>query len=413
MRILFVVHQFMPEFSAGTERATLNLAKSAQRDGHHVAILTTSLLSDAPWSEDPATGLRATSIEGIPVHAIPQFDPQPMRDFGFAAQGLPAIRRHLEQGAYDLVHVMHGMRMLDVVDAVRELHIPYVITLTDFFLTCWRINLIRSSGELCAGPEAGAACIRHCSTMDIDDARILERRSRLDRVLEDASAIIACSEFVADVFRAEYPMLPIRVIEHGIDLLGFAASPPRDRSNEVTFGYIGTLSEAKGVHILADAFVRAAPPGARLELVGPSYDLTLSERLHGLARQHPQIVIEPAVPAHRIPERLGRFDILCLPSLVPETFSLALHEGFAASLPALVSDLGHPGYVLKAFGCGMAVRAGDVAAWAEAITAAVGAPGIVDAWRQAVPLPRRVEEEAFLYGQIYRASTHSGSVRQA
>ena len=39
MRILYVVHQFYPEFGSGTERVTLNLARMAQRAGHHVQVL--------------------------------------------------------------------------------------------------------------------------------------------------------------------------------------------------------------------------------------------------------------------------------------------------------------------------------------------------------------------------------------
>ena len=39
MRILIVLHQFFPEFSGGTERVALNLARTAQRAGHHVRVL--------------------------------------------------------------------------------------------------------------------------------------------------------------------------------------------------------------------------------------------------------------------------------------------------------------------------------------------------------------------------------------
>jgi glycosyltransferase involved in cell wall biosynthesis len=413
MRILFVVHQFLPEFAAGTERATLNLAKCAQRDGHSVDILTCSLFPGAKWSENSKTGLRSASFDGLRVYGIPRFEASPLEDLGFERNDLSHLDRLLDRTSYDLVHVTHGMRMLGVLEAIRERQIPYVITLTDFFLMCWRINLVRASGALCSGPAAGAACIRHCSTLALDDSRLLTRRDRTSRILESACAVIACSEFVAAIFRAEYPDLSIRVVEHGIDLLKFDPPAPRASSDTVTFGYIGNLSETKGVHVLAEAFARAAPAKARLKLVGPSYDDTLMLQLRNWSQECPAISIEPAVPAHDIPAMLGTFDVLCLPSLVPETFSLALHEGFAAGLPALVSDLGHPGFVVREHCCGEVVAAGDVQAWADAIGRVTARPSLLKDWRHNVPLPNRIEEEGFLYSQIYHAVHHRQRAEQA
>ncbi|MET0295383.1 MAG: hypothetical protein ABW042_10240, partial [Phenylobacterium sp.] len=78
-------------------------------------------------------------------------------------------------------------------------------------------------------------------------------------------------------------------------------------------------------------------------------------------------------------------------------------EGFAAGLPALVSDLGNQGLTVRRHGCGLSLPAGDVEAWAGAITRAAGEPQTLAAWREALPLPTRVEEEGFVYGQLYRA----------
>jgi hypothetical protein len=43
MRILFILHQFYPEFSGGTERVALDLARSAQRAGHYVRVLASTI----------------------------------------------------------------------------------------------------------------------------------------------------------------------------------------------------------------------------------------------------------------------------------------------------------------------------------------------------------------------------------
>ena len=149
------------------------------------------------------------------------------------------------------------------------------------------------------------------------------------------------------------------------------------------------------------AFARAAPAGARLRVVGPCYDEALAARLAEEAEGR-DISLEGAVEAASIPALIGDCDLICVPSQVPEAFSLALYEGFAAGLPALVSGLGNPAVVVAGLGCGRVIPAGDEDAWAAAIAEIARKPALVDSWRAAVPLPFRIEEEAFLYGQLYR-----------
>jgi len=43
MRILYVVHQFYPDSSAGTERFLLSLANAVQRSGHYAEVVTYSM----------------------------------------------------------------------------------------------------------------------------------------------------------------------------------------------------------------------------------------------------------------------------------------------------------------------------------------------------------------------------------
>ena len=121
-----------------------------------------------------------------------------------------------------------------------------------------------------------------------------------------------------------------------------------------------------------------------------------------LAAKSASIHLSGPVAAKDVPATLARFDVLCVPSVVPETFCLALHEGFATGLPALVSDLGNQAAVVGQAGCGRVLPAGDVAAWAEAIGRIAADPSELDAWRARIPLPTRIEEETFLYGQLYQ-----------
>lgn len=404
MRVLLLIHQFMPEFSAGTERVTLNIAKALQRGGHHVEVLTTSIADASLWL-GTRNGLRYSVVDGIPVHGIAWRHQSHGDGVGMTQDDDRDTKRlvaaFLDRGAYDIVHVTHSMRMLPVIDLVRDRSIPYIMTLTDFFLICHRVILNRRDGGLCGGPEGGRACREHCLSEGVDAERITARLGRLAAVLSGAVEVTACSPLVADAVRREHPDLPIRVVGHGIDLLRFAPARPKPRNGPIVFGYMGTLSEPKGLGVLVKAFVRAAVPNARLELVGSSRGNESFIPVLEQARSA-NITVRDVVPYAEVPGVLAGFDVLCLPSLLRETFSLAMHEGFAAGLPSLVSDSGWPAEVVRQADCGRAVATGDVEAWSREIRAICADPSVLDRWHRNIPLPRRVEEEGFIYDQLYR-----------
>ncbi|HEY8618103.1 glycosyltransferase [Phenylobacterium sp.] len=395
MRILYVVHQFFPEYGGGTEHVTLNLAKAAQRDGHYAEVLTITV------GEAPAKP--GYTVEGVPVFAIGQAVGDAPLQLGYGQEGslTERVERYLDsRPGFDAVHVMHAFRLVEAVEVLARRRIPYAVTLTDFFTICHRINLVRLNGELCPGPERGAACANYCRIPLVEEDAYGERYERLAGLLRQASAVVAVSEYVAERYREQVPGLKVLVVGNGVDLLKFGPPQPRAADRPLTFGYLGTVSEAKGADLLAAAFAHAAPQGAVLRIVGPCYDDALAEKIRGFG---PAISLEGPVAADAVPAVLTGFDVLCVPSQVPESFSLALHEGFAAGLPALVSDLGNIGQVVARHGCGRVVApASSLESWAEAIGDTAARPKALDGWREALPLPLRSEEEAFFYSQLYR-----------
>lgn len=403
MRILYLVHQFAPEFSGGTEKVTLNLAHAAQSEGHHVEVFTVSLRPGPPWREEG--GLRSCLVQGVPVHAVPHQEGRPLEDLGF--RPVPGMRERFEQflasrPRFDVVHVMHALRLNDAVEVLRERRAGYVVTLTDFHMICHRINLIRLDGTLCGGPAGGRNCQLHCWSPEIGEREFAGRVERLGGLLRGASAVVAVSPYVAERFAAEHPQLPLRVVGNGVDLLSFPRPRPRPAEGPLTFGYLGTVSEAKGAGLIARAFAQAGRADARLRIVGPCYEPELAARIAAEAGGA-QISVEPPVPSADVPALLQTFDVLCVPSQVPESYCLSLHEGFAAALPALVSDLGNAGRVVREHGCGEALPPADAEAWAQAIAGLCDDPARLAAWRERIPLPLRVEEEGFIYTHLYRA----------
>lgn len=277
MKLLYVVHQFMPEYTTGTEVATLRLAKAVQKNGHSVSVLTSSLHEESLWKGVTSEGLRWDCKDGVPVYAVPASlisDP-----YGFAPGEHPnatnIFTKFFNRFDFDLVHVMHSLRMLDALTVIGAMRVPYVMTLTDFFSICYRINYIRRSGEICDASFGGKACDTLCKI-----GVSAERRQRhLRSVLAGAAERVVCSNFARQQYQRECPDLFFKIIPHGIELHRFPKRAISKEQDEIVFGYLGTISKKKGTDVLVNAFFRANTPNTKLIIVGeaPEHSDVISE----------------------------------------------------------------------------------------------------------------------------------------
>jgi glycosyltransferase involved in cell wall biosynthesis len=253
----------------------------------------------------------------------------------------------------------------------------------------------------------GEKCGEHCLTAPWTGDALASRYQHAAELLASASVRVAPSEFVADRFRAAFPALYFRVVPHGIDLLALASLPPAQSKQldrpKVRLAYVGGIIPQKGLDLLLRALALVKASNIELKIIGG---------FHGAAAYHSQVLalgkadtrveflghLEPG----RVFEAIEQADLLCLPSRVPETFSLALHEAAALGVPALVSNLGAPGEQVSRNGAGLALACDDVKAWAKAIRSVATDPEQIRSWQNRLPLPLRVEEEAFYYDSLYR-----------
>ncbi len=414
MRIVFVLHQFYPEFSGGTERVVLNLARCAQRAGHYVHVLACTLREPAPHKGKAKRGLAGAfheTYEGVPVTLIPRSQLPDAADLGFdvAPAMVEQVRDWMRAQRFDLVHAAHSMRMASALLAAQQCGLPYVLTLTDFFAGCYRINAINVQGAPCAGPDEGRTCGRDCLVPPWSKSTLLGRYQSARALLQGAAERVVPSEYVAGFFRNAFPDLPWRVIPHGIDFLALAARPKgtttarQPAEGVVTLGYVGSILVQKGLHVLLQALARVPSNRLRLRIVGGFYgDPVYQDNIRKLIAADARVEWVGQVEHADMAQQLAAMDLLCLPSTVPESFSLALHEAAVLGVPALVSDLGAPGEKLQAEGGGRVVAAGDVAAWAQALAEIAEQPEMLPTWSAQIRLPYRVEEEAFFYESLYR-----------
>ncbi|TAJ11578.1 MAG: glycosyltransferase [Planctomycetota bacterium] len=388
LRILTVVHDFLPAHVGGSEIHAAQLSSELVRRGHEVRVATTERDTARPEGS-----LRRYNHGELPVAEVSHWrEYADVLDAHREPLHAEVLRCLLREWKPDLVHFQHcaffGARALEV---AREEGVPATATLHDYHLLCDRATLLRADGSICErGSRAWASAEDACSDclqrhprhpartgaaarergLDAALAEVaLERRALAARVLAAMPRLISPSQFLADRF-VEAGLL--RREQIALASCGFPG-PRRDarRSDPqvpLRVGYVGGIYPSKGVHVLVDALrlLRGAP----IEL-----------SVHGVLEWFPDYVAQLRAAAEGCAVHFaGRFDpleldrvlepldVLVVPSVWYENMPLSIWEAWRLSIPVVASDLGGMREAL-AGGGGVLVPPGDARALADSLRA--------------------------------------------
>lgn len=340
MKIIYLVHQFFPEYRTGTENFVLNSALMAQKFGNNVKVITYSFYENSFYdNESHGILYKEFFYEGIPVVAFKYRENPANINLVLNNDLLSGFAQTvLKIESPDIIHAGHPMRVHELIWAAQDLAIPYVITLTDFFLLCPKVNLTPSPTLLCSGPENGDACSVLCPEFNKDFIR--NRLNNSKKVLTKANSIISPSKFVANIFLKEFPSLDIQTIPHGIRYSHIKKNNRQyHQGDQIIFGYIGNLIYHKGVHIMLDAFINISGSNIMLKIFGFGQEKFMQE-LKEIVSNDTRITFEGIFKAENLGHVFNQIDVLIIPTLCYETYSFVLHEALACNVPVLASNLG-------------------------------------------------------------------------
>ena len=405
MKILYLVHQFYPDDYTGTEKFLLNLAKSMQRYGHQVKVLTYHRRPNTPFDETLGPlQVRRYVFQGLPVVAVRYVETPPDLDSAFSHPALAEFAQEfLADEQPDLLHVAHSMRLGEVVRTAQMRELPYLLTLTDFFLLCPKCNLLTSNNSLCAGPERGNACRRHCP--EYPNELIVNRLALTEDILRQAARIIAPSKFLGGMFKRHWPDLDIQLNGYGISFGKIKRNTRQYAPGDaLTFFYGGSFIYHKGVHVLIDAF-RKLQGAATLKIYGSGH---LRDTLRELAGDDPRIQFCGVFAPDQLSEVLSQVDVTIVPSIWYENTPIMMLESLAAEVPAIATDLGGMTETLRHGVNGYVFPIGDSDGLRTVLQELVNHPETLNALkanirRQGV---HTVEQEALDYERVYQQILH-------
>ncbi len=346
MRILHLIHQYLPDHVGGTELYTRWLTRELTRRGHEVAIFHRRSAA--------GSGLVQRREDGSEIWAAWHGRFQPTDRF-LSTFHQPFLRdafsQALDQIQPALVHVEHLMGLpAAILTILQKRRIPYVVTLWDFWWVCANAQLLTNdTQEICAGPDKFTNCARcvlarsGLSALKLAQPLLplpLAQRNRiLKNSLSQAAALIAPAPFVQNWYvHHGIPAAQMTVVPPGLDYPSPASHLTYHASRPFRIGYIGGLSWQKGVHVLVNAFNRLSVP-AELWIAGePNFDPGYVTQLRQLAKGDVRFLGK--LERNGVWQMLTQVDVVVVPSLWYETFCFVVSEAFALGVPVIASDLG-------------------------------------------------------------------------
>src|SRR5208282_4545111 len=352
-------------------------------------------------------------------------------------------RGYLEKVNPDLVHFFHLQRLsASVINVCHELGIPMVITPTDFWFVCPTIQLLLTDASICHGPDPNSInCVRHFialrqprfikSIVQLTPDVLLSFIMRVlnkgvfsrFRVSTYARALSRRPEFLKNCLsRVDKVIVPSHLMknvlmEHGVPSSKIVFSPfgvdvsqpvytaaPQD--SKLRIGYIGTLLEHKGAHILLKAACSLPERESfELKVYGDNErSSNFVKDLRLIAGNDKRIEFCGTFPNNQIGKILSSLDVLVVPSIWQENTPLVLYSAQACGCPVVASDLGGMSELIEHEVNGLLFRSGDISGLADTISRLIHDRQLLRKLSQNARKPKSVEayvaELIMVYSEI-------------
>ncbi len=435
VRILLVVHQFFPFFTAGTEVLTLGVARELRRRGHEVNIVAghpgkNDLIESERWVRDQFDGF---DIDRFHHADVPMHGQRSIIEVGsdnvLAAQHFASI---LHRFRPDQVHYFHFNRLgTGLILAAEAAGIRQSFTPTDFWAICPMAQLRLPDGSLCHGPSQHSGnCIKHFGQSpsrvapirfisrvmprglaDGLAARVSEREATWHPMLAEIRALRErAPKTISRLNRLRHIVVPnafmrAKLVEFGLrsDLMvesAFGVELPDTSSKRCGYsqadrplriGFIGTLAPHKGAHVLLSAFSLLPKGICTLRIYGDLQDFPdYSAGLLAQAAGRSDVYFAGTFPNAAIFDVLADLDALVIPSLWYENTPLVAYSAQAVGKIIVASD--HPGIAAAVHHevDGLLFPPGDARVLAQTLQRLAGDKKLQERLAAYVPLPRSI-----------------------
>jgi glycosyltransferase involved in cell wall biosynthesis len=440
VKILHVVHQFLPHHHHGAEVSTYELARLQQAKGHEVVVVAGE--NGHYGKELHLERDRYREIDVVRFFFNPRSVNGWLQHAGFAGRW----RRLLEDERPDIIHFQLLLNLsLSMIDVTSEMNIPMVFTLRDFSPLCQRITLVRGNGDLCRQTNLESDCLQCLSQnksitggerirasvdlvrenisnprswrmlIDMVIAKVRSQRTAppvqlastsdlkkrnaavIDR-LHKVNRITAISEDTAKRFEAlSGNQVTVQAIQQVPDTSRCEWKLRKNTDDPIRFGYIGKIRFEKGVQLLLKAFRQLPNGNAKLLIFGGPTRTDVMQL--AFWRELKQLADWPGVSLHpdrfdpdQIATVLAQFDVLVIPSIWFEAYGRVVAEALASGIPVICSDEGGPASIIEPDVNGLTFPIGNESALKNVLQRFLDEPELLESLSAETRVPKTTDQ---------------------
>lgn len=329
MKILFINCFYWPDLAGGAERSVKRLADLHIKAGHDVSVLTTHA----------GPGIKQDEVDGARIYRLP-----PNNVYWAKQADQPASwKRMMWHGldSYNMLSFQQARQIMqdirpDVIScqnlpglsvsawsAAHSLGIPVIQVLRDYYTICPRSTMYRD------GHNCETVC-GSCGVFRLPHARLSGR----------LSAVVGCSKAVLDKHLqfGMYKDVPIKRVIYNAEAIQAKSTRQTSPDGPFTFGYIGALTEVKGIPQMLRAFQQAqqqSPRPLRMVVAGTGPETYVQQLKSDFASPDIEFI------GHSAPEALFlRSDATIVASVWDDPLPGVAFQALAHGVPVLGTHRG-------------------------------------------------------------------------
>lgn len=366
MKILFLSNMYPPHVIGGYEALCQEVAEGLAKRGHQVFVLTSTYGYEGEVSEGNIH--RLLSLEGdLQFYKMKDAWTYPFRK----RRNLEHLRRTISTEKPDMVFIwgMWNLSKSLALEAERLMGSRVVYYLAN----PWPIeaNMHRQFWDAPA-----TSFVKNIAKKIVRiPARILLREEWTQAPLRFEHAPCCSAAQRDQLLEAGIPLKDAPVIYEGVDLQNYLAQADKrsyENNGSLSLVFIGILAEHKGVHTTIEALNQLSVEERKrlhLTILGKGHS-QYEEHLRNLVSRYQLsdvVTFHAPIPRSELPEFMGRFDVLLLPSIWAEPLARIMQEGLACGMVVVGSANGGTAETIVHGENGLLFEAGDAVGLAEQI----------------------------------------------
>ncbi len=408
MKIMIVSCAYPPYIKGGVSKLLSELTAEVLNKGHDIYVFA---LMDDPSKRKYSTRIREingikTKFINIPYSSLTYFWARYYKDDYFNPYVAMIFKSYLNKISPDVVH-FHSIQSLGA-NLITEAHksgYPTVLTMHDWWWFCPNLFLLDLDLNICDQKTVELDRCKDCLKAltdiypNIDVGSYLEQRnSYLKSILRnDVDIILSVSQTLKRFVEANID-LNVLLNENGIN----KPSKIRDKNintEKVIFGFFGGRSDFKGYNILIDSFNSINLSNWELHIHGlekpdkisvlrniknktfrKSFLRYLDTKL-AKSNENDNIKYFTYMPGSKMEYIISQIDVIVVPSIMRESFSLITREALILKKPIICSNCGGPEEIVTHNINGLIFKAGDTNDLREQITKILLNPNVLDMFK--------------------------------